>query len=677
MEDIERSQGNFTRAGITVIGLPAQYADSHPACITAELGSLREDDAPRNAGELRFELKFKYPPVLNAEGRTGGKAAPGFFVIDLKEHPLNHRLAELVKAMAEQKMDIDIYGRRYRSRYYVRGFCPAADGAVSRKAFFYLISRIGLRYEFPETVRREGSREDAEGNCALIYKLFRDEYPNDIRRYLDEYIGSPRHSEAVKRFILTDWKPPVLNLPTAKQARRILDKSVYGMEEVKERILEFLEVIRRSGRLGRNLLLVGPPGTGKTTILQTVAKLLGLPMSVVPMSACTDLSTFVGFARTYSNSQEGLATTALLSPTRELPDGRRETVRQFAQVMFFNELDKTDTDTSRHGSVQSAILRMTDDNRSFFDVYHQVNFDLSNVLIVADANDVSRILPPLLDRFEVVEIAPYTESEKAFIFRNYTFPSVLREKKVAPSEVSVTEEAAELIVSSAQTAGIREMKRTASRIVGNYLLHYSRRKGRVCYTPEMVRPLLPGKDIRQVTLERMPGTVVSACYSGGRARPVIVQCLVTPSAAGSFRLYGADWELLRQELEAAAACACTYLPHRRYNVTVQLIGPEDSREALGQLGFAVFAAILSAANDCVIPGMFYGGMTLLGGLTCCSCGDPNAIRTLAERMGETRFYTAAGFSRRLSPDCRGEVCEFLNAGAAAALLFGGELRKAI
>lgn len=667
MKAVQRNRDIYALTGIVVTGLPERYVECHPEKLEVRLGDKVSPYLQEPGESVTYEISFEFPLFYRIGKKNANSEEKGFITIDLKNHPNNKKLVELIDYDNDDcDVSIELYGRQYDKNFYVKSILPNGNGKLNREEFFFFLSKLGIEHIIPESDRDKHITSTPEKHYLLFYRLFHDNYPDYIQRHIEDHIGDWEYRNDIKRFIFTDWNRHDLTLPSAEEARKILDEEVYGMQEVKERILEFLEGIRRSGNLAKNLLLVGPPGTGKTTIIQVIARILGLPMSIVPMSSCSDLDSLVGFARTYSGAQEGFVTTAMLSPLFENPDGTVETLHQFSQVLFLNEIDKLSS--GNHGNPQTIILRMADDNRQFFDVYHQVLFDLSNVVIIADANDVSEISNPVLDRFDVVNIRPYSKVEKEHIFCEYVFPKVLKTQNVNKSELSVTKEAVSLIVSSSSTDGIRELKKIAERIVGNYLLHYQKRRSTVRYTCDMVKAFLPKPETYRIQLERKPGSVGSVVFSNNLVTGVSIQCRVEKAEKWSFHLYGTSDSTLKQELEAAALCASNYLSDNNYDVKIQIY-PYVDDGATQALGFPVFVAVLSAAYNRHMDGMYYGGTSLLGGLTGCICDSPDRVIAYAEAAGVDTIYTAPGFSERIENAHNTRIVEFLDADVAYKLLF--------
>ena len=350
----KRNREVFRDTGLVVTGLPEQYVNDHPQRMIIKLDGISMGSTPGLGDTSTFDIKFKHPEIRAKNGRAPSQEDKGYLEIDLKAHPKNRKLAELLRYMSVKEIDLFINGRQSANRFYVRSIFPCENDTLNTRTFCYFLSSMETGLELPPGMKEEGSLKDITGSEKLYYRIFRDRYPEGIRQYLDAHLDEYGYKDDVTRFIRMNWGPPVLSLPSVKEARRILDQTVYGMPDVKEQLLEFLEVIRRSRNLARNLLLVGPPGTGKTTLMKAVAKMLGLPMSEVAMSACSDTDAFVGFARTWHGSQEGLLTTAIMSPAFEYPDGRTEIVYQNAQVLFLNELDKTDG--SKRSNISGCLI---------------------------------------------------------------------------------------------------------------------------------------------------------------------------------------------------------------------------------------------------------------------------------------------------------------------------------
>ena len=195
-------------------------------------------------------------------------------------------------------------------------------------------------------------------------------------------------------------------------AKRILDEGHYGMEDVKKRILEFIAVGKLKNSVhGKILCFVGPPGVGKTSIGESIAKSLGRKFARIALGGDRDTSTLKGFRRTYVGAIPGKIVRALKTVEVENP------------VLLIDEVDKIGQ-RSVHGDPGSALLEILDpeQNSSFTDDYLDVPIDLSKVLFLCTANILDTLHPALLDRMEIIKVSGYTHNEKKHILDGYLLP---------------------------------------------------------------------------------------------------------------------------------------------------------------------------------------------------------------------------------------------------------------
>ncbi|MEZ4992225.1 MAG: endopeptidase La [Saprospiraceae bacterium] len=240
-----------------------------------------------------------------------------------------------------------------------------------------------------------------------------------------------------------------------KKARKILDKEHFGLDEVKERILEFLSTIIRRGRVAGSIIcLVGPPGVGKTSIGKSIAHALGRKFYRFSVGGMRDEAEIKGHRRTYIGAMPGKLIQAL----------RR--VEAANPVIMLDEIDKIGN--SFRGDPASALLEVLDpeQNSTFVDHYLDLSFDLSNVLFVTTANQLDTIPGPLLDRMEIIRLAGYILDEKVQIAKRYLVPKQLEEAGFAPKEITFTDAALRRIVEDyAREAGVRNLEKQIRRII--------------------------------------------------------------------------------------------------------------------------------------------------------------------------------------------------------------------
>jgi len=234
-----------------------------------------------------------------------------------------------------------------------------------------------------------------------------------------------------------------------KKARKILDRDHYGLEKVKERILEYLAVKKVTGSLqGPILCLVGPPGVGKTSIAKTIAERLGKKYVRISLGGVRDEAEIRGHRKTYIGAMPGRIINALKTAGSNNP------------LMLFDEIDKMNSDY--HGDPASAMLEVLDSeqNSNFRDHYIEAEFDLSKVLFIATANTLETVPRPLLDRMEIVEISGYTSEEKFKIAKKHLVPKQMSEHGLKRANMTISDGALHDVVSYyTREAGVRGLER--------------------------------------------------------------------------------------------------------------------------------------------------------------------------------------------------------------------------
>ncbi len=333
-----------------------------------------------------------------------------------------------------------------------------------------------------EELGDDSGTEDADGYMEQLEKLNADkETKEKIKKEIQRFKGMPGGSQEAN--VLRTYIETVLEMPWKKvsrdnqdiiHAKEILEEDHYGLEKVKDRVLEFLAV-RALTKKGTSpiLCLVGPPGTGKTSIARSVARALGKKYVRISLGGIHDEAEIRGHRKTYVGAMPGRIADAMRQAGVSNP------------LMLLDEIDKVSADY--RGDVSSALLEVLDgeQNVKFRDHYLEIPLDLSGVLFIATANDASTIPRPLLDRMEVIEVSSYTENEKFHIAKKYLIPKQLERNGLTEEMLSFSDKALEKIIHNyTREAGVRNLERRIGEICRKAAREFLEKKKKTVHVTE-------------------------------------------------------------------------------------------------------------------------------------------------------------------------------------------------
>jgi ATP-dependent Lon protease len=352
-----------------------------------------------------------------------------------------------------------------------------------------------------------------------------------IRTYLDWVLDVP-------------WDKPTEDRLDPIEARKVLDADHYDLDKVKERIVEYLAVRKLKGDLkGPILCFVGPPGVGKTSLGQSIARSMNRKFVRISLGGLRDEAEIRGHRRTYIGSLPGRLVTALKSAGSSNP------------VLMLDEIDKVSVGVQ--GDPASALLEVLDpaQNHSFRDHYLEIPIDLSRVLFIATANQLGTIHPALLDRMEIITLSGYTEDDKVHIAKMYLIPRQLEEHGLKPQHLEITDAALRRIITEyTREAGVRSIERQIGTIARKVAARVATDAAHsaIVDAPQVPDYLGPARFRSEAAFRTSrPGVATGVAWTETGGDVLFIEAVLLPGGSGHLTLTGQLGNVMQESARAA------------------------------------------------------------------------------------------------------------------------------
>ncbi|MFZ0371456.1 MAG: endopeptidase La [Halobacillus sp.] len=412
-----------------------------------------------------------------------------------------------------------------------------------------------LREQMKAIQNELGDKDGKTGEVAqLKEKIEEAEMPERVEKIAYKELGryekvpqSSAESSVIRNYIewlvSLPWTAETEDNLDVKHAEKILDEDHYGLEKVKERVLEYLAVQKLTQSIkGPILCLVGPPGVGKTSLAKSIARAINRNFVRISLGGVRDEAEIRGHRRTYIGAMPGRIIQGMK---------RAETVNP---VFLMDEIDKMASDF--RGDPSSAMLEVLDpeQNSTFSDHFIEEHYDLSKVMFVATANTMSSIPGPLQDRMEVINIAGYTEVEKLHIAKEHLLSKQIKENGLNKGQIQIREDALlKLIRTYTREAGVRGLERELASICRKAAkIIVSGEKQRVVVTEKQLEELLGRPKFRygQAELEDQIGTATGLAYTAAGGDTLSIEVSIYPGK-GNLTLTGKLGDVMKESAQAA------------------------------------------------------------------------------------------------------------------------------